>query len=828
MKKVLRAAGLVLVAAALFATLVVQSAAAGSPPNRLDPPSGGPVGLVADACNTILGPFKDISDFFNLDVCPSAAGRVIANPHIWNVFASDNWDAQHPASLSTAAINDLTRGIVDTSPGNNYFGPAGQYGVGAARFDGSSQNNGCTGAPSGTTNFLSILLWVTCEVQAPLTGVPYPDDNTLYVVYLPASVDVDNGPFGGTCDGWTAYHFFSMALTVDWVTEDVPDPTDPFGDPIKIPVPPFFHAHFQSYPFVVIPLKCAMQDFPGTTRGVGPLHPEWVSDLASNEIMEAATDPIVPSGWLDRSTIGFNDDVFKKGEIADICQGGGSAPASHRRLDNGVVVAPYWSNQDGACVPKLHTLDLQTVGLPDGVTANASVASRSIYGDDNRHNQPLPYAFCGIKTLTDFATGCITENAHVSWSFDATVQKAGETGVRYRTASTGGDTFMDRDITDKAIYGKEYQLTTATSPAVVKSLATTITQDQWVSAGSNVSVTTDYHVPTGDDRYEFRNWSWTGGGSSTDSSTSIKMDGPKTATGNYVLQHELTFAQTGIPAGLPWNVTVAGSEHSGPYSQWFDQGPNVAFSFQDPVPGATLGTRYKLVSVDAPSPLSVTAKRTITATYKKQYLLTVNTSGLPSPNLTTITNGGTALGTANDSTPLQAWIDDGATLSLAGDANVDGVDGTQYFAQQFAPAPPATMSGPVTTTLTYKTMAQLINEALASGGISGASASGFSLALKLQFAAVQADMGAHRYGAALGDLTSFVNTIIGQCCTPKSGKEITQALARTFELDAMLVYRNALCKGIAAGQIGTTAARNDYAYYSKLVASLGGNVLPQC
>jgi hypothetical protein len=817
MKKRLRVGLQAFLLATLLATIVVGQAGAGSPPNRLDPPSGGPVGIVGEACDEVLGPFKDVSEFFNLDVCPSASGRVLANPKIWNVFASDNWDATVPSNLSSAAINDLTRGIVDTTPGNDYLGAASQYGVGAAQFVGSSQNDSCTGAPSGTTNFVSILLWLTCEVQLPGTGIPYPDDNTLYVVYLPPSVDVNNGPFGGTCDGFSAYHFQSTALKVDWVTEEI------LG--VDVPVPPFFHAHFQSYPFAVIPLKCAMDNLTmGSKRGIGPLRVDWVSEMASHEIVEAATDPIVPDGWLDRSTINFSDDVFKKGEAADICEGGGSAPALPRRLDNGILVSPYWSNSDNACAPVVHTLTLKTVGLPDGGTA--AVTSKAIYGDPNGHTQTLPHTYCTDAWTMSFpapAASCIVHNAHVKWSFPETV--SGGTGIRYVTGNTGDDTFVDQDITSTATYAKQFFLTTNTAPGNVAALTSTLTPSQWAAAGSTVGITTDELVPSGQDRYRFDKWTGAGADPSN-RSTNVLMDGPKTATANYVLQYLIGFDQTGIPAGVPWSVSVDGTDHSGPYSQWFDKDHSIYFTFPDTVAGLTPGVRYKLVSTDATSPFSATAKRTVTATYKTQYLLTVRTSGLPSPNLTQITNGTTTLGTANDSAPLGVWIDSGTALALAGDADVNGVDGTQYFAQDFAPAPPATMTGPFETTLTYKTMAQLIQDALAGGGIVGPNGPGVAKALTKQFAAVQADMGAKRYAPALGDLTAFVNLVKAQCCTPVPDKSITPPTARMLELDAMLVYHVALCLG--TNQLSSKQMTDSYAYYTQLVSSLGGKVLPPC
>jgi hypothetical protein len=53
-------------------------------------------------------------------------------------------------------------------------------------------------------------------------------------------------------------------------------------------------------------------------------------------------------------------------------------------------------------------------------------------------------------------------------------------------------------------------------------------------------------------------------------------------------------------------------------------------------------------------------------------------------------------------------------------------------------------------------MAQLIDEALASGGITGPSAEGFANALKQKFDAVQHDMAVPNYVAAFGDLKSFI------------------------------------------------------------------------
>ena len=58
-----------------------------------------------------------------------------------------------------------------------------------------------------------------------------------------------------------------------------------------------------------------------------------------------------------------------EGEAADIC-GTGDVPTDPVRLDNGIMVATYWSNADNACVP-FPTADLEVAKTdsPDPVNA---------------------------------------------------------------------------------------------------------------------------------------------------------------------------------------------------------------------------------------------------------------------------------------------------------------------------------------------------------------------------------------------------------------------------------------------------------------------------
>jgi hypothetical protein len=207
---------------------------------------------------------------------------------------------------------------------------------------------------------------------------------------------------------------------------------------------------------------------------------------------------------------------------------------------------------------------------------------------------------------------------------------------------------------------------------------------------------------------------------------------------------------------------------------------------------------------------------------QSQQVLTVQTTGLGSAH-THITNAGTLLGVATDATPLRVTLVTGTPLALAADALVSGANGIQYFFQGFTPPLPATLTADVTTTARYETMAQLIGDALATGGIYGPGAHGQANALTQQFAAVQEDLAAHNDGQALVDLQSFINHVQAQ-----TGKKITPATATTLELDALLVYHAALCLAESAGQISAAQASADYGYYCGLVTQLGATPLGPC
>jgi hypothetical protein len=768
---------------------VTGSASAGAPPNRLDDNRGAALTVVG------LGAVQLLID----SVCPlnlfcgvHIGGRVQSSPRVFDVYWDDNWDANNPNSPTVAQLDTM----VSTIAGGSYLDRANQYGVSRGGLDGSHQATAaaCTnGRPGGSIAFATLLSYVTCEVQVPGTNVPYPNDNTTYSIFLPEGTTVSGTP-GADCSagGSAAFHSWSAALTLQFVTV--------LGVPLPIPIPVI-----QGYPFTVVPATCAI----GKSGTPNHTVMDGFSELFSHEFAEASIDPFPPTGWVDNSQDFVSQ--FSVGEPADICQlalSKSEVPTTPVRMINGYVVGTYWSNADNACVPFGKSFHLDETGLPGTISPTTATV--------NGQTVKLPFN-------DNFEVG-----SSVSYSFPTPVSDPGNSGIRYVTPDSGFSGTISNPVNDVATYTTQYLLTTATNPGFLAASDPALTPSGWHSSGELVTLNTTTPIPTSSpgDRYRFDYWS--GDATGRLLQPTVTMSSPKTATANYQLQHKVYFDQTGIASGVPWNLAQLTTPNEtstndvGPYTTWVDHGlGEVNYSYQTPVPGSA-GVQYVLTGAIPATPFTVYAATNVLGTFKTQFRLTVNTTGLGA-NLTHITNSGALLGTASDPTPLLVWIDSGTVLALKADADVDGAAGVQYFFQNFTAAPPATMIAPFTTTARYETMAQLISDGINSGGIYGPSAGGLASTLTSQFAAVQTYMAAHLYADAIGKLTGFVGTLQAQ-----QGKEITRSLASTFELDAMLVYHNALCKGVALRQISQVQSNNDYLYYSRLVTNLGGTVLPPC
>jgi hypothetical protein len=690
-------------------------------------------------------------------------GAILAHPAIHNLYWDSNWDADN-TNLKRASLDAATASLV----ASDYFAKASQYGVLSATFTKSdiAPIDACGDKPGATIDILTIQLRVTCEAEwLWLNGGPSPfNSDVIYVVYLPAGVTVSTLGIS-TCGDFGAYHFASV-----------------------VGIPPVLAA----FGYAIVPADCA-----------GNLDGATVS--ASHEIIETATDLVPATAWIDDSTFDPNNlpAIFKEGEAADICF---SLGAPSVRLSTGVLAAPYWSNADGGCVPAGHSFSLFDTFVP-GVNFPPLVQATV---DGTTVNLPFSTNFEDGSTHTFSFQSTVTDPNNV-----VCVGQTCQFGHRWVTSDPGGTVTITGNFSHTAVYQSQFLLVIIADPAGAAAGDASLTPSGYFNEGSVATLTTDPFVSAGaGDRYRFDHWNFNGDPSPT---TSVLVNGAQIIFAEYALQHQLTFTQVGIPAGVPWTVTVDGTAHAGPFSDYFDDGSAANFAYQTPVPGLAAGTRYVLTGTSPTSGLVVTVPGTVTATYQTQYLLTVSTSGLGA-NFTHITNSGTLLGTATDATPLAVWLPAATALSLSADASVTAPDGTVFIFQGFVPAVPAALSSPFSTTADYQTIPQLIG-----GGLSGPGAGGLANSYDQQFEKVQEDIAAGDHAAALTDLKSFINHVSAQ-----SGKAFTTATATTLELDALLIYHDQLCLAQAAGQINPATAAADYSYYSSTVISLGGTPLSPC
>jgi len=195
----------------------------------------------------------------------------------------------------------------------------------------------------------------------------------------------------------------------------------------------------------------------------------------------------------------------------------------------------------------------------------------------------------------------------------------------------------------------------------------------------------------------------------------VTIAGPVTVTGTYKTQYFLTFAQSGIGNDSTSTVvTVDGSAKADaalPFSDWFDDGSNVSYAFSDPVATSVAGKRYTLTAPAASpaSPITVSAAATITGTYKTQFLLTFDQTGIGVDSTGTVAtvNGG---GKTAAQLPFSDWFDSGSSVPYVfGSPVPTSVAGKRYMLTAPAPTPasPITVSGAATITGAYQTQFQV-------------------------------------------------------------------------------------------------------------------------
>jgi len=753
---------------------------------------------------------------------------------VFNIYWDQTWDADNPGFQ----IADIDVAMI-TLCNSGYFSRLHQYGgPTTVRFSGSARTNKdiCSKKPPATISSLDIVGSIRCQetwnidVQAtgglifpflpvPISAIPFPNTtgDVIYNMIIPAGTTIsDLGGARITCRDYHAYHFM--------VNSDFR-----FVSPGGLEGRPIY--------YTVIPVDC-FTNVPDLIAGI------------SHEVVEAIHDPLPPAFWIDTSSLatavtpavaaigpacriagllptpaevascagaivaaGITSltaavGLFTEGEAADICSNRNLGSVPFERGGVRMNVAAYWSNFDNACMVGASRVGRTTFNVSGGVPPSRVTVMTG-----------------GPAGLNDVAVGdatAILEGTLFSYPDVVEIDPGKSRYAHSPGACTGtiaypGGSGLLTD-TESCSYGHQYFLDVKTLPTAAASGNASLTASGWYDQGTVASLSADTEVSASPgSRYRFKEWRYELGSLP---GPAIAMNSYHEVTAVYELQYRVDFAETGIPPTTPWHVMIDGVLTLGPAQAWARPATSVSFGYETPVVDALVATtRYVLGSLSATSPVPIAAPTTVTATYGTEYELRVATSGLGS-NYTAVQNGATLLGAATDAGPLARFLPSGTPLALQVDDPVHGAGGVDYFFDTFSPAPPAALTGGFATTAGYKTMAQQIDLAIASGRITFPPQ---STSLKAQFAAAEKHLADQNYEAALGDLESFISLLDAQV-----GKKVSLAVWRTLIADAADVYYYALCQGVALGQIGAATEATKYAYYVSVVGNVGGVAKPPC
>ena len=264
-----------------------------------------------------------------------------------------------------------------------------------------------------------------------------------------------------------------------------------------------------------------------------------------------------------------------------------------------------------------------------------------------------------VNSAHDTPTGAGWYDAGTAANFGVTSPADEANGTRYEFTTWSGDysgadnpasLLMNAPKTVTANWKTQYFLSTAVDPAGAGSI-NPAPPGQWYDAGEVANFST-----TPNAGYQFGGWN--GDYTGTGLSGSVTMDRPKSVTAQYGVVHTIT-VQT-IPAGQKF--TADGTEYTGSHTFHWVEGSQHDLSVVSPQNGSA-GTRYVFTSWSDGGAQSHTytvgtSDETVTANFKIQYYLTVN---------------------SDHDTPAGAgWYDAGTSASFSVNSPADEAGGTRY------------------------------------------------------------------------------------------------------------------------------------------------------
>jgi len=303
------------------------------------------------------------------------------------------------------------------------------------------------------------------------------------------------------------------------------------------------------------------------------------------------------------------------------------------------------------------------------------------------------YATLNTNTV-DYGNG--TRKVFLQWSGDAS-------GTNYTQSNP---IFMDGNKTAVAVWQTQYRLTMSTnfgttSPSV---------GEHWYDAGSVVPISATAPSVVDGEQYVWLGWTGTGTISytGTNNPDSVTMNSPITETAAWRHEYRLVM------------VTNFGTTSPSVGNHWYEVGTSVPI--QAFAPSVITGEQYvwngwtgtgTISYTGTANPSSVTMNSPIseTAAWTHQFLLTINTGGLPSAYPTNVYLAGSQVGTASDTSPYTKWFDAGTPTGTIGvDNTISGAAGTRYVFVKWVedsstnnPRASETMDSPKTFTAEYKT-----------------------------------------------------------------------------------------------------------------------------
>ena len=223
-----------------------------------------------------------------------------------------------------------------------YEGPLAQYQIhGGATTDGLFGGRVIDSSDPtpgvGASNFAAVLLFMgehMATLDGPQIWWKFGND-PIYAIFVQQN-EVDSS-------NWKGYHFISpsFALLLPWPVDLLAHDFMPYTL-VKVP-----DAALGIRIEDILWLDTCDSDHPASVCASILPGFDQATEFASHEFVETATDPITFTGWSDPLQV----PVWEKGEIGDICEEN-SAPWGSRTTMDQYVVATYWSNAAGACVPE--------------------------------------------------------------------------------------------------------------------------------------------------------------------------------------------------------------------------------------------------------------------------------------------------------------------------------------------------------------------------------------------------------------------------------------------------------------------------------------------